>query len=312
MKIMFMGTPDIATKTLEGLLLDGHNVVCVISAEDKPRGRGNVMTPTPVKLFSTEKGIPTYTPKTLKDAEFAAILDEYTPDLIIVVAYGKILPKSVIDYPKFGCINLHVSLLPEYRGAAPIQRAIMDGKSVTGVTVMHMDEGLDTGDIIDVAYIPITDADNAETIHDKSAEVGARLLSKTVSALEAGTAKRTPQDNTLATYAKKIEKEDCKIDFNLDAVGINCRIRGVTPIPGAFCFHNGKMLKIVDTTPMEKTYNATPGCVVEVSGVGDGYVTVACAKGSLKITKVKPEGKGVMTAGDFVRGRKIAEEDILT
>ena len=311
MRIMFMGTPEIAMTSLKALLDDGHTVTSVVTREDKPRGRGNVMTPTPVKVLAEENGIPVYTPATLRDEAFARILSECDPELIAVVAYGKILPKSVLDYPKYGCINLHVSLLPKYRGAAPMQRAIMDGESNTGVTIMYMDVGLDTGDIIACEEFPITDTDDFEAIHDRSAEIGSRLLSKTIYDIEAGVATRTPQDHSLATYAEKIEKEDCKIDFSLDARTVNCRIRGVTPIPGAFCYQKGKMLKVTECTVVDKTYSVAVGTVVEANGVGTGYITVSCADGAIRITKLKPEGKGVMTAGDYLRGRKIEVGEIL-
>lgn len=308
---MFMGTPEIAMTALKALIDDGHNVAAVVTREDKPRGRGNVMTPTPVKVLAEEHAIPVYTPKTLRDEAFENILKECDPELIVVVAYGKILPKSVLDYPKHGCINLHVSLLPKYRGAAPMQRAIMMGETHTGVTVMYMDEGLDTGDIIATAEFPISDTDDFEAIHDRSAEIGAPLLSRTVFDIEAGRASRTPQDHAIATYADKIEKEDCKIDFNLDARTCQCRIRGVTPIPGAFCFQNGKMLKITECSVIEKTYGVPVGTVVDANGQGVGYITVACREGAIKITKLKPEGKGVMSAGDYIRGRKIEVGEIL-
>ena len=310
MKIMFMGTPEISATCLEKLIKDGHNIVATVTREDKPRGRGNVMTPTPVKTLSIENGIPVYTPSTLRDGEFMKLLDEYKPDLIAVVAYGKILPPEVINYPRLGCINLHVSLLPKYRGAAPMQRAIMEGERETGVTIMYMDVGLDTGDIIEIEKFSINPDDDFEAIHDRSAEVGSKLLSDTIVKLGEGTATRTPQDNELATYAAKIEKEDCKIDFTLDAASLDCRIRGVTPIPGAFCYLGGKMLKILRAAPIQKSGD-TPGLVVDVDSVGTGSFTVLCGTGALVVTSVKPEGKGAMSAGDFIRGRKIAKGDIL-
>ena len=307
--IMFMGTPEISATCLKKLIEDGHGISCVITGEDKPRGRGNVMTPTAVKTVATQNVIDVHTPKTLRDEAFADLLRHYNPEIILVVAYGKILPLNVIDYPKFGCVNLHVSLLPKYRGAAPMQRAIMEGESETGVTVMYMAEGLDTGDIISVERFPILPEDDFEAIHDRSAEVGARLLSETVDKIYDGTATRTPQDDSLACYAKKVEKEDCKLDFTLPAKKLDFVIRGVTPIPGAFCYHNGKMLKINKATPIEG--KGTPGKVIDISDKGDGYVTVACGEGALKITTLIPEGKGRMSAGDFARGRKIALGDIL-
>lgn len=311
MKILFMGTPEIAATSLKALFDAELDVSAVLTREDKPRGRGNVMTPTAVKELATSRGIPAYTPKTLRDGEFASLLAEIDPELIVVVAYGKILPPEVINYPKYGCINLHVSLLPKYRGAAPMQRAIMEGESETGVTIMYMDEGLDTGDIIAIEKFPIGESDDFESIHDRSAEVGSRLLVDTIRKIEEGTATRTPQDNTLATYAKKVEKEDAKIDFSLSAKILDCRIRGVTPIPGAFAYLNGKMLKICRAEPLSECKGA-PGEVTACDGTKDGYFIVACGEGSLRVSLVIPEGKGRMTAGDFIRGRKINVGDILT
>lgn len=307
--IMFMGTPEISMLCLKKLIEDGHGISAVISREDKPRGRGNVMTPTPTKALAIESGIPVYTPKTLRDESFMELLREINPSLIVVVAYGKILPKEVIDFPKYGCINLHVSLLPKYRGAAPMQRAIMEGDSETGVTVMYMDEGLDTGDILTVEKFEISATDDFEAIHDRSADVGAVLLSKTIDMIEAGTVERTKQDDSLATYAKKVEKEDCKLDFTLSAKKLDFQIRGVTPIPGAFAYLNGKMLKINKARPVNGKGSA--GKVIAVSDKGEGSITVACGEGALEVTVVIPEGKGKMTAGDFVRGRKISVGDIL-
>ena len=307
--IMFMGTPEISATCLKRLIDDGHGICAVITREDKPRGRGNVMTPTPVKTLALENGIPVYTPSTLRDEAFASLLDEYKPEIIVVVAYGKILPLNVIEYPKFGCVNLHVSLLPKYRGAAPMQRAIMEGEKETGVTVMYMAEGLDTGDIISVSKFPILPEDDFEAIHDRSAEVGGALLSETIENIYNGTAGRIPQDDSLACYAKKVEKDDCKIDFALSAKALDCIIRGVTPIPGAFAYHNGRMLKINKARPVDG--KGRPGEVIDLSDKGEGYITIACGEGALKVSVLIPEGKGKMTAGDFVRGRKISIHDIL-
>ena len=307
--IMFMGTPEISATCLGRLIADGHGICAVITREDKPRGRGNVMTPTPVKTLALENNIPVHTPATLRDEAFAALLDSYKPEIIVVVAYGKILPLNVIEYPKYGCVNLHVSLLPKYRGAAPMQRAIMEGESETGVTVMYMAEGLDTGDIISVEKFPILPEDDFEAIHDRSAEVGGRLLSETIKKIYLGTAERIKQDDSLACYAKKVEKEDCKVDFTLSAKKLDFIIRGVTPIPGAFAYLNGKMLKINKARPVDG--KGKPGEVIALDDKGEGSITVACGDGALKITTVIPEGKGKMSAGDFIRGRKIKLRDIL-
>lgn len=309
MKIMFMGTPEISAVCLAELIASDNEIVAVVTGKDKPRGRGNVMTPTAVKALATEHNIPVYTPDTLRGDDFAELLKEIDPELIAVVAYGKILPKNVLDYPKYGCINLHVSLLPKYRGAAPMQRAVMEGESETGVTVMHMAEGLDTGDIISQEIFPIGSEDDFEAIHDRSASVGGRLLVKTIADIEAGVATRTPQDDTKATYAAKIEKSDCKIDFSMSAKKLDPIIRGVTPIPGAFAYLGGKMLKIYKATPTDG--KGRPGEVIAVDAKGVGSFTVACGEGALRIFGVIPEGKGRMSAGDFVRGRKIQLGDIL-
>ena len=284
MKIMFMGTPEISATCLRTLIAEGENVIAVVTGVDKPRGRGNVMTPTPTKSLALEHGIPVYTPKTLRDGEFDKVLKEIDPELIVVVAYGKILPESVINYPKYGCINVHVSLLPKYRGAAPMQRAIMEGEKATGVTIMHMDVGLDTGDIISQVEFPIFDDDTFETIHDESAEIGSDLLVRTIRDIEAGTAVRIKQDDSLACYA-------------------------ATPIPGAFCFKDGKMLKLFK--PSVTRGSGKPGEVIDIDPKGEGSFTVACGEGALLIRGVIPEGKGRMTAGDYIRGRKISKGDIL-
>ncbi|MBQ7387120.1 MAG: methionyl-tRNA formyltransferase [Clostridia bacterium] len=310
MKIMFMGTPEISAICLRRLIEDGHDICAVVTREDKPRGRGNVMTPTPTKLVALEHSIPVMTPSTLRDSSFDEVLREYAPDLIAVVAYGKILPERVINYPKYGCINLHVSLLPKYRGAAPMQRAIMEGESVTGVTVMYMDVGLDTGDIIDTLEFSIGDEDDFETIHDRSAADGSVLLSKTINSIFDGTATRVKQDDSLATYAKKVEKEDCKLDFTNSAKKLDFTIRGVTPIPGAFAYLNGKMLKINKARPVDSDRGEC-GEVIALDDKGVGSFTVACGEGALVVSSVIPEGKGKMSAGDFIRGRKIKLGDIL-
>jgi methionyl-tRNA formyltransferase len=309
MRILFMGTPEISATCLKKLIDEKKDVTAVVTREDKPRGRGNVMTPTPVKSLALENGIPVYTPKTLRDEAFIHLLKEISPELIVVVAYGKILPPEVINFPRFGCINVHVSLLPKYRGAAPMQRAIMEGERETGVTIMYMDEGLDTGDIISAESFPITETDDFESIHDKSALVGSELLVRVINSMAEGAITRTKQDDSLATYAKKVEKEDAKIDFTQSASVVDRRIRGVTPIPGAFAYLNGKMLKICRERVTEG--KGMPGEVIELNASGDGSVTVACGEGAIKIFTLIPEGKGRMSAGDFIRGRKIKLGDIL-
>ncbi len=304
-----MGTPDISATVLDYMIKGGQEISAVVTGKDKIRGRGKQLSPTPTKARALEYGIPVYTPDTLRDEAFSELLRAVNPDLIVVVAYGKILPKYVLDYPRFGCINLHVSLLPRYRGAAPMQRAIMNGEKETGVTIMYMAEGLDTGDIISQKAFSIEPEDDFEAIHDRSAEIGAELLLDTLPRIFDGTASRTVQNDAEACYAAKIEKEDCKVDFTKTASEIDCIIRGVTPIPGAFCYQNGKMLKIYKAIPV--TGKGEAGRVIDLSDKGEGYFTVACGEGALKILGVIPEGKGRMSAGDYVRGRRIAKDDIL-
>jgi methionyl-tRNA formyltransferase len=309
MKILFMGTPDIAAGVLKVLIESSHEIVATVTREDKPRGRGNVMTPTPVRILATENGIKSYTPKTLRDPEFTALLSELCPDIIVVVAYGKILPREVLSYPKYGCINLHVSLLPKYRGSAPMQRAIMNGERETGVTVMQMDEGLDTGDILLQEKFQIGERDNLETVHDKSMEIGAQLLLKALSEIENGSIIPEKQNDAISSYAQKVEKSELKIDFNFPAGAVSAKIRGLTP-PGAYAFHNGKMLKLYDV--MEIDACGMPGEVINTDARGGGYIDVACKSGALRVFSVVPEGKGKMTAGDFLRGRKIQKGDVLS
>lgn len=306
MKIMFMGTPDIAASCLSALLDGGYKVVAAVSQPDRPKGRGMTLVPTPVKTLAMEKGIPVYQPESLKDEALLPLLEETKPDAIVVVAYGKILPSYILCFPRYGCINLHVSLLPKYRGAAPMQRAIMNGETVTGVTAMLMDEGLDTGDILFTETFPIGDEDNFETVHDTSAKIGGPLLCKTLAALEAGTVTPVKQTGE-ATYAEKITKEDQRIDFTLPARTLHARIRGLSPIPLAFTkTPDGKLLKVVAARVAEGKGKA--GAVIRLEK--EGFV-VACGEGALLFTRVVPEGKGKMDAADFVRGRKVAVGDLL-
>ena len=309
MRILFMGTPDFALPTLRALCESGHEIVGAVTKIDTPKGRGHHMMPPPVKVYATEKGIPVYQPATLKGEEFAATLRELDPEMIVVVAFGKILPRNVLDYPKYGCVNVHGSLLPEYRGAAPMQRAIIDGKAVTGITTMLMADGIDTGDMLLKAEVEIGENDNFEIIHDKLAECGAKLLIETVGKLERGEITPEKQDDTLATHAAKIEKEDCRLDFSRPARELHNLIRGLSPIPLAVTkTPSGKLLKIVTSELTGKTSSAEAGRVISV----DGGILVACGDGGvLKITRVVPEGRSKMDADAFVRGRGIEVGDIL-
>jgi len=309
MKLLFMGTPDFAVFSLKALIEAGHEICGVVTQPDKPRGRGYTLTPPPVKVCAAEHGLPVYQPATLKDDAFLSLLNELAPEVIVVVAYGKILPEAVLRHPPYGCINVHGSLLPEYRGAAPMQRAILDGKTVTGITTMYMDVGLDTGDMLLRQEVTIEEQDNFETIHDKLGVCGASLIVKTLEALANGTACRIPQEERLATYAAKITKEDCLLCFDTTAREVHNRIRGLSPIPLAFTHTaDGRLLKLTEACLAdEQTPHDCPGKVLSIE---DG-ITVACRQGSIRILGVLPEGKPRMSAADFVRGRKINVGDIL-
>ena len=309
MKILFMGTPDFAVFSLKALIEADHEIVGVVTQPDKPRGRGYTLTPPPVKVTALENGFPVYQPATLRDEAFASLLEQLSPDLCVVVAFGKILPENVLKFPKYGCINVHGSLLPEYRGAAPMQRAIIDGKALTGITTMYMDVGLDTGDMILKSEVEILENDNFEDIHDKLGAEGAELLVRTIKAIEDGSAIRIPQDSEKATYAEKITKSDCLIDFSKSAKEVHDRIRGLSPIPLSFTHTpDGRLLKITASQIADKS--GSHGQAGEVISL-DGGITVACGTGAVTLLGVVPEGKGRMSAMDFIRGRKVNVGDIL-
>lgn len=310
MKVLFMGTPDFAKICLSAIVEEGFEIVGVVTQPDKPKGRSYKLTPPPVKVYAEEKGIPVYQPETLRDEAFLPTLNELCPDIIIVAAYGKILPPYIINYPRLGCINAHGSILPKYRGAAPIQRAIMEGDKETGITVMYMNEGLDTGDMILKETTPITEEDNFETMHDRLAEIGGRCLVSAMKLLEAGKANAEKQDDSLATYAEKITKEDCIIDFNTPAEKLLCRIRGLSPFPLAQTkTPDGRLLKIVSAVAASGASEAKPGTVAVVDK--DGFEVVCAGGKKIRVKEVLPEGKGRMTAADFVRGRRIEAGDRL-
>lgn len=311
MRILFMGSPDFAVVSLRRLIDEGHEIVGVVSVPDKPQGRGKKLTPMPVKAAATELGLSVYTPATLKDGAFLEVLEELRPDMITVVAYGKILPKYVLDYPRYGCVNVHGSLLPEYRGAAPMQRAIIDGRPKTGVTVQMMDVGLDTGDMILKREYVIRDDDDFETVHDALAELGADALAETVRmAVSSGRPTGEAQDDSLSTYAEKITKEEGHLDWSGDATVLHNRIRGMSPFPLSYSYlADGSILKIVKARVSTKaSATASAGEVISLDG---GAVTVACGNGAVDILAVLPQGKGRMPARDYINGRKIKVGDIL-
>lgn len=244
MKIIYMGTPDFAVYALKSIVEAGHEVVAVVTQPDKPQGRSKALVPTPVKKQAIEYDIPVYQPEKVREESMVETLWNYSPDAIVVAAYGQILPESILNIPKYGCINIHASLLPKYRGAAPIEWSIIDGEEVTGVTTMYMEKGLDTGDMIEKVEVKIEAEDTGATLHDKLAEAGASLILSTLDALQNGTATRTRQDDSLSCYAKMLNKELGNIDFNKPACEIERLIRGLNPWPCAYTTLDGKSLKL--------------------------------------------------------------------
>ena len=308
MRILFMGTPEFAKECLRVLHQNGDDIVGVVTTPDKAKGRGMVLTPSEVKKYALDAGLTVYQPQTLRDEAFLPTLRELDPELIVVVAYGKILPEYVINYPKYGCINAHASILPKYRGAAPIQRAIIDGEKETGVSIMRMDKGLDTGDVIHIERVTIEDEDNFESVHDKLVTAAYTGLLSTITLLDSGEATYTKQGEDF-TYAEKITKQDCYVDFTLSAEATHNQIRGLSPIPLAYTKGaDGKILKIVKAHISDKNAeNAKIGEVVSL----DGAICVKCAQGVIALDVIVPEGKGKMLAKDYINGRKISLGDIL-
>ena len=304
MKIVFMGTPDFSVNALENIVKAGHDVVGVITQPDKPKGRGGKMQYTPVKEKALELGLDVYQPQRVKETEFIEKLKEMNPDAIVVIAFGQILPKAILDMPKYGCINVHASLLPKYRGAAPIQWSVIDGEKETGVTTMYMNEGLDTGDIIDKVVVPIDKKETGGSLFDKLAIEGGKLILKTLIELENGTAVRTPQDDSKSNYAGMINKQLGKIDFNKSANEIERLIRGLSPWPSAYTKMDGKTLKIWDADVDDSENDSAPGTITEV---GKDFIRVATGKGSLKILELQLEGKKRMKTRDFLNGAKIPD-----
>lgn len=309
MKILFMGTPDFALFSLDALYTAGEEIVGVVTKPDTPKGRGYTLTPPPVKVYAVERNLPVFQPTTLKNGAFAEELERLAPDMIVVVAYGKILPKYVLNYPKYGCINIHGSLLPKYRGAAPMQRAIMEGETVSGVTSMYMAEGIDTGDMLLKEEVAITEDDNFETVHDKLGAAGARVLLRTVDAAKKGELYPQPQDDSLATHAAKIEKAECRVDFAIDAKVLHDRIRGLSPFPLAFTtLPNGKILKILQARYEKNDLEEEYGKVIRADKNG---IAVSARGGLIVLETVVPEGKKAQAAADLVNGRQVAVGDFL-
>ncbi|WP_461810030.1 methionyl-tRNA formyltransferase [Faecalimonas sp.] len=305
MKIIFMGTPDFSVGTLEELIRAGHEVVLVVTQPDKPKGRGKEMQFTPVKEVALQHGIPVFQPKKIRDSESVEELRKYQADVMVVVAFGQIIPKEILEMTSYGCINVHASLLPKYRGAAPIQWSIIDGEDVTGVTTMQMDEGLDTGDMLLKTEIPISSKETGGSLHDKLAEAGAKLCVETLKALEDKTLMREKQGETTTAYARMLDKQLGNIDWNSDAEKIERLIRGLNPWPSAYTVWEDKIMKIWEAEVFEGQEKCEAGTIVKVEK--DGFF-VQTGKNLLKITQLQIPGKKRIDAGAFLRGYTIKEQ----
>ena len=304
MRVVFMGTPDFAVQSLNALVDAGHEVKAVITQPDRPKGRGNKMAFPEVKTRALELGLPVHQPDSVKDGAFLELLKSYDPEVIVVVAFGRILPQAVLDLPQYGCVNVHGSLLPEYRGAAPIQRAVLDGRKETGVTTMRMDIGMDTGDMLMQATLPITDEDTTGTMFDKLAELGGKVLIDTLAGLVNGTVVPVKQDDSKATHAARILKDDEVIRWEDSAEKIFCQIRGLSPAPGAYTWWNGERLKLWKARISDRETGKAPGTVVAIS---KNALTVQTGKGCLEVLELQPAGKKAMPAQAFSNGAGVAE-----
>lgn len=301
MRILFMGSAAFAVPSLDALIRSKHRVIEVVAQPDKPAGRGMKITACPVAAYAAEHGIALYQPKGVRKPDVIDHFRKLSPDLIVIVAYGRILPKELLDIPPLGCVNVHSSLLPKYRGAAPINWAIANGETETGVTTMRVDEEMDAGDILMSANVKIGYDEDAVELHDRLAPLGAELLMKTIDAIERGTIKGIPQDHSEATFAPIIKKEDGRIDWTMGAREIHNRVRGFKPWPGASTSIGGKMLRIHGAKVGSIAAAGKPGEVIEA---GKDLV-VACGSGALELTQVQLEGKKKMSAADFLRGHRI-------
>ncbi len=295
MRILFMGSPDFAVESLKALIAAGYDICAVVTQPDKPKGRGYALFPTAVGRYAEEHGFDVYKPNTVKNGELMPVLEKYVPDVIVVAAYGKILPEYILEYPKYGCINVHASLLPKYRGAAPINFAIINGEEKTGITTMLMDKGLDTGDMLLWCETPITPQDNAETLHDRLALIGGELLCETLDGIEKGTVVRVPQTGE-SSYAPLITAETKRISFGDTKQNILNKIRGLSPVPGAIATAGGKNVKIF--------------AAEQADGPCRGRLVVRVADGWIRITQLAPEGKKKMSDEDLLRGNKDFSFDI--
>jgi len=294
LRLIFMGTPDFSVSILAALLEAGHEIAAVYSQPPRPAGRGHKEQLTPVHAFAAERGLTVLTPKSLRNAEAQAEFAAFGADAAVVAAYGLILPRAILEAPAKGCLNVHASILPRWRGAAPIQRAIQAGDAASGVTIMQMDEGLDTGDMLLVEQLPITAQTTGNSLHDALAEMGARLIVEVLAELEAGTLTATPQPAQGVTYAAKLAKEEGRLDWSRTAAELDRTIRAFTPWPGVWFEHNGERIKLLSAAPVDGS--GQPGVLL------DDQLTVACGQGALRLLKLQRAGKGALEAEAFQRG----------
>ena len=301
MRIIFFGTPEFAVPSLRKLIEAGHNIPAVVTQPDKVKGRGHVLSEPPVKVLAKQRGLTVLQPNGIRSDEFASTIMSYVPELIIVVAYGKIIPPALLKIPRYGCVNVHASLLPKYRGAAPIQWSIIRGEEKTGVTTMQMDEGLDTGDILEMAEAPIAHDDTAATLGTRLSVMGADLLMATIDGITAGSVRPIPQQGA-ASYAPVLKKEDGCIDWERPARDIFNLVRGTYPWPGAYCYLSGERVAVLRAGVVEG--RGLPG---QIEKIQSDDVFVGTGEGLLVLAEVKPDGRKVMTAGAFVRGRRLKE-----
>ena len=304
MRILFMGTPDFAVASLKRLVEDGHEICGVFTQPDKPKNRGHKLTPSPVKEYALSQGLEVYQPLKMRDGEAFSIVERLAPELIVVAAYGKILPEDILNFPKYGSINVHSSLLPKYRGAAPINWAILDGEEVTGVSIMYMAKELDAGDVILQKTTPIGPKEDALALTTRLAELGAEALSETVAALQNGTAIRTPQDGSKMTYASMLTKEMSPVDWTRSAHAVSCQIRGLIPWPCATTdVISGEPMKLYAAEETGADTSAQPGTIV---AAGKSGIDIACGDGKvLRLTELQAQGGKRMTAAAYLLGHPI-------
>ncbi len=302
MKVVYMGTPEFAVRALQSIVNEGHEVQAVFTQPDKPKGRSKTLIPTPVKEIAMEYNIPVYQPAKLREEENVRLIEELSPDIIVVAAYGQILPESILNIPPYGCINIHASLLPKYRGAAPIERAILDGEKTTGVTTMYMAKGLDTGDMIDKVVVDIDPKDTGETLREKLTVEGAKLIIETMNKIAANKATRTAQSDEESTYAAMLSKDMGEMDFTKSAKELERQIRGLIPWPCAYTRIDGKTVQIYSADIKETGANINPGEIIELTKKS---FTIACGEDALIIRSIKPEGKNKMDTAAYLNGNKL-------